>query len=83
MGKTNYQTANQRLALLCIFSEPHDSSHRGSWALATRLTQHLLFIVQTSDKQTEIEFQMNANELYPIVKPTIIVGICGQTGLVT
>ena len=26
---------------------------------------------------------MNANELYPIVKPAIIVGICGQTGLVT
>ena len=43
----------------------------------------LLFIVQTSDKQTEIDFQMNANELYPIVKPAIIVGICGQTGLVT
>ena len=26
---------------------------------------------------------MNANELYPIVKPAIIVGICRQTGLVT
>ena len=26
---------------------------------------------------------MNANELYPIVKPAIIVGICGQTGIVT
>ena len=26
---------------------------------------------------------MNANELYPIVKPAIILGICGQTGLVT
>ena len=25
---------------------------------------------------------MNANELYPIVKPEIIVGIWGQTGLV-
>ena len=41
------------------------------------------FIVQTSDKQTEINFQMNANELYPIVKPEVIVGICGQTRLVT
>ena len=37
MGKTNYQTANQRLVLLCIFPKPHDSSHRGSRALATRL----------------------------------------------
>ena len=39
--KTNYQTANQRVVLLCIFPmifpEPHDSSHRGSWALTTRL----------------------------------------------
>ena len=26
---------------------------------------------------------MNANELYFIVKPAIIVGICGQTELVT
>ena len=26
---------------------------------------------------------MNANELYSIVKPAIIGGICGQTGLVT
>ena len=26
---------------------------------------------------------MNANELYPIVKPAIILGICGQTGLLT
>ena len=25
---------------------------------------------------------MNANELYPIVKPAIIVGFCGQTGFV-
>ena len=24
MGKTNYQTANQRLVLICIFPEPHD-----------------------------------------------------------
>ena len=40
-------------------------------------------MVQTSDKQTEIDFQMNANELYPIVKSAIIVGICGETGLVT
>ena len=38
MGKTNYQTANQRLVLLWIFPEPHDSSHRGSRALATRLS---------------------------------------------
>ena len=37
MGKTNYQTANKRMVLLCIFPEPHDSSHRGSRALATRL----------------------------------------------
>ena len=37
MGKTDYQTANQRLVLFCIFPEPHDSSHRGSRALATRL----------------------------------------------
>ena len=36
-GKTNYQTASQRLVLLCIFPELHDSSHRGSRALATRL----------------------------------------------
>ena len=43
----------------------------------------MLFIVQTSYKKTEIDFQMNANELYPIVKPAIIVGICGQTELVT
>ena len=43
----------------------------------------LLFIVQTLDKQTEIDFQTNANELYPIIKPAIIVGICGQTGFVT
>ena len=40
-------------------------------------------MVQTSDKQTEIDFQMNANELYPIVKPAIIVEICEQTGLMT
>ena len=26
---------------------------------------------------------MNANELYPPVTPAIILGICGQTGLVT
>ena len=26
---------------------------------------------------------MNANELYPIVKPAIIVGNCAQTRLVT
>jgi hypothetical protein len=26
-----------------------------------------LFIAQMSDKQTEIDFQMNANELYSIV----------------
>ena len=32
-------------------------------------------IVQTSDKQAEIDFQMSANKLYPIVKPAIIVGI--------
>ena len=31
------------------------------------------------DKQTEIDFQMSANEPYP-VKPAIIVGICVQTG---
>ena len=37
MGKTNYHAANQRLVLTCIFPEPHDSSHRGSRALATRL----------------------------------------------
>ena len=44
----------------------------------------MLFIVQTStDTQTEIDFQMNANELYPIVKLAIIVGIFGQAGLVT
>ena len=46
-------------------------------------TQRLLFIVQTSDKQIEIDIQMNANKLHPIVKPAIIVGICGQTGFVT
>ena len=26
-------------------------------------------------------FQMNASKIYLIVKPVIIVGICGQTGL--
>ena len=26
---------------------------------------------------------MNPNELYPIVKPAISVGICAETGLVT
>ena len=31
------------------------------------------------DKQTEIDFQMSANEPYP-VKPAIIVGIFVQTG---
>ena len=39
--------------------------------------------LQTSGRQTEIDFQMSANELYPTVKPAIIVGTCGQTGLVT
>ena len=34
-------------------------------------------------QKTETDFQMYANELYPIVKPAIIVRICGQTGLVT
>ena len=37
MGKANYQPANQRLVLLCIFPKPHDSSHRGSRTLAARL----------------------------------------------
>ena len=33
MGKTNYQTANKRLVLPCIFPESHDSSteDRGLW----------------------------------------------------
>ena len=34
-------------------------------------------------QKTEIDFQMNANELYSVVKPAIIVAMCGQTGLVT
>ena len=29
---------NQRLVLLCIFPEPHDSSHRGSRALTTSVS---------------------------------------------
>lgn len=32
--------------------------------------QRLLFIVQTSAKQFEIHFQMNANELYPLLSIT-------------
>ena len=42
-----------------------------------------VFFSQTSDKRTEMDFQMNANELYSIVKPARIVGIFGQTTLVT
>ena len=34
-------------------------------------------------QRTEIDFQMNANELYSIVKPARIVGIFRQTTLVT
>ena len=45
--------------------------------------QRLLFKGPTSEKKTEIDFQMNANQLYPIVKPAIIVGMCAETGLVT
>jgi hypothetical protein len=43
----------------------------------------LLFIAQTSDKQTEIVFEINVNELYYIVQPAKSVGIFGQTKLVT
>jgi hypothetical protein len=43
----------------------------------------LLFIAQTSDKQTEIDFQTDENELYSIVKPARIVGIFGHATLVT
>ena len=34
------------------------------------------------DKQSGIDFQMNANELYSIAKPARIVGIPGETTLV-
>ena len=49
MGKTNYQTANKRLVLPCIPA----SSHRGSWALATRLAreQH---VSRTGSKRWKI-----------------------------
>ena len=46
MGKTNYQTANQRLVLLCLFLEPHDSPPRGSRALATRLREKMLILAR-------------------------------------
>ena len=49
----------------------------------TTISYSTVPIYSTNFGQTEIDLQMNANELYPIVKPTIIVGICGQTGLVT
>ena len=42
-----------------------------------------VFIAQTSEKQNEIDFQINANELYSIVKPARTVGIFGQTTLMT
>ena len=38
----------------------------------------MLFIAQILEKQSKIDFQMNANELYSIVKSAIIVGIFGQ-----
>ena len=47
------------------------------------IQQRRLFIAQTADKQTEIDFQINANELYSIVKSARIVGIFGQNTLVT
>ena len=47
-------------------------------------TRYIAVIAQTSDKQTELDFQMNANKSYPIiVKPTIIVRICGHGELMT
>ena len=33
----------------------------------------MLLIAQNSDKQTKTDFQMNANEPYPIVNPAGIV----------
>ena len=32
MGKTNYQTASQRLVLLCIFPEPQQRGHLSAHA---------------------------------------------------
>ena len=34
-----------------------------------------IYCIDFGLKQTEIDFQMNKNELYPIVKLVIIVGI--------
>ena len=59
MGKTNYQTANQRLVLPCIFPEPHDFSHRGSWALGTRMRKILKLSMDkivTSVQESGTEF---------------------------
>ena len=50
----NYQTANKRLVLLCIFPDPHDSSHRGSRALATRLRVVDLAVDRLRDKYHKI-----------------------------
>ena len=36
-------------------------------------------VVQISNKQIEIDFQMNANEQYCIVKSARIVGVCERT----
>ena len=55
MGKTNYHAANQRPVLTCIFPEPHDSSHRGSRALATRLEVTNKFIEHVSGETIQIE----------------------------
>ena len=43
----------------------------------------MLLIARNSDKQTKIDFQLNANEPYPIVNPATIVGHFGQTVLLT
>ena len=53
MGKTNHQTANQRLVFLCTFPEPHDSSQRGSRALTTRLRNRGVATLQRVENDIE------------------------------
>ena len=43
----------------------------------------LLLLIQTTDKQTSIDFQISANKPFSIIKPERIVGKCGQTAAVT
>ena len=77
MGKTNYQTANQGW-FPCIFPESHDSSHRGSRALATRLKFHYLALIYYSEPGVTVvslatngHYELNTNSIKCVVNLAI------------